>query len=93
MQLILEGNTTAPGGLGGDVIPETISTQALLTNQEALMEKSRFQSWRHAFPGIGRTMGADIMNSFLKVRPSPLTLKGKLGRSERVAWTCIHYQM
>lgn len=66
VQPILEENTTATGCLGRDIRSEAVSTQALLTNQEVLVKRSRFQSRRHACPGAGRTMVVDFMNSFLR---------------------------
>lgn len=39
MQLILEENTTDPGCLG-DMMPDTVSANTLLTNQEMVVKKS-----------------------------------------------------
>ena len=38
---------------------------------------------------IARNKDADVENGLEDTGRG----KGKLGRSERVAWTCIHYQM
>ena len=63
--------------------------ESVIQSEVSQKEKNRYHMLTHIYEGQDRNKDADVENGLEDMGRG----KGKLGRSERVAWTYIHYQM
>ena len=65
------------------------ASKRLTKSQKMKLSKIKMKTLLKFNKSIARNKDADVENGLEDTGRG----KGKLGRSERVAWTCIHYQM